>query len=201
MNFWPQKNITSRPVLDSEAPDQTPAWFCLRTQPKHEHVAAAQLRQDAGVEVFLPRIRYQRATRKGPAWVTEALFPNYLFARFDLRASLRHVQATRGVSGVVHFGQYWPSIPQTAIHDLREAMEGADLRVIEDILKPGDAVQIIDGALLGLEAVVARVMPAQSRVAVLLNFLGRQTTVELDRNQLIFPATNAPRLSCFAAVA
>jgi transcription antitermination factor NusG len=80
-------------------------------------------------------------------------------------------------------------------------MEGADLRVIEDVLKPGDAVQIIDGALLGLEAVVTRVMPAQSRVAVLLNFLGRQTTVELDRNQLIFPATNAPRLSCFAAVA
>src|SRR5271165_4971390 len=28
------------------------AWFCLRTLPKHEHIAAAQLGQDAGVEVF-----------------------------------------------------------------------------------------------------------------------------------------------------
>src|SRR6185312_13830264 len=60
------------------------AWFCLRTHPKHECVAAAQLRQEANIEVFLPRIRFKRATRCGPAWVTEALFQNYLFAKFDL---------------------------------------------------------------------------------------------------------------------
>ena len=69
----------------------------MRTLPKREHIAAAELRQHPDVEVFLPRIRFQRPTRTGPAWVTEALFLNYLFARFDLNSRLRLVQAARGV--------------------------------------------------------------------------------------------------------
>ena len=42
-------------------------------------------------------------------------------------------------------------------------------------------------------AVVSRVMPARLRVAVLLEFLGRQTAVELDRGQLIVAAAEGPR--------
>src|ERR1035441_3647403 len=71
-------------------------WFCLRTQSKHEHIAAVHLRKMDGVGVFLPRIRFQRNTRQGLAWVTEALFPGYLFARFDWHDSLRQVQAAHG---------------------------------------------------------------------------------------------------------
>src|SRR5262245_26811854 len=50
----------------------TSSWFCVRTIARHEHIAAAQLRQDSQVEVFLPRLRFQRRTRYGLAWVTEA---------------------------------------------------------------------------------------------------------------------------------
>src|SRR5690349_20101302 len=99
----------------------TSAWFCLRTQLKNAHIAAAQLRQDLDLEVCRPRCRYLRSTRSGPAWVTEALFQNYLFARFDLATALRRVQHARGVRGVVHFGVRWPTIPQAAIDQLREA--------------------------------------------------------------------------------
>jgi transcriptional antiterminator RfaH len=175
------------------------AWFCLRTLPKHEHVAAAQLRQEAEIEVFLPRIRFKRLTRCGPAWVTEALFQNYLFARFDLLVSLRRVQAARGVRGVVHFGSRWPTVPEAAIKELQTAMAGQDLRVVEDTLQPGDSVHIADGVMHGLQAVVSRVMPARQRVAVLLDFLGRQTTVELDRSQLIVAAEDGPRRAWICA--
>ena len=34
------------------------SWFCLRTQPKREHIAAACLRQIPEVEVFCPRVRF-----------------------------------------------------------------------------------------------------------------------------------------------
>jgi transcription antitermination factor NusG len=36
-----------------------------------------------------------------------------------------------------------------------------------------------------LEGVITRVIPARQRVAVLLDFLGRQTAVELPAEQLI----------------
>ena len=161
------------------------AWFCVRTLPKHEHIAAAQLRQQSSdVEVFLPRIRYQRITRRGPAWVTEALFLNYVFARFELATSLRQVQAARGVRGVVHFGTRWPSIPEGAIAELKATMGVDAVKTLSQEFRPGDQVEIAGGAFFGLSAVVTRVMPGRQRVAVLLEFLGRQTTVELDRVQL-----------------
>jgi transcriptional antiterminator RfaH len=154
-------------------------WFCLRSQPKHEHIAAAHLKKMEGVEVFLPRVRFKRATKQGPAWVTEALFPNYLFARFDWHSSLRQVQAARGVGGVVHFGQRWPIIEASVIAELRQAFGSDDLHTIPAGLHPGDAVEIATGAMQGLRAVVTRVMPSRERVAVLLEFLGRQTTIEV----------------------
>src|SRR5258708_12312989 len=61
----------------------TNAWFCLRAQPKREHIAAACLRQTCEVEVFCPRLRFRKLTSRGPVWFIEAMFPGYLFARFD----------------------------------------------------------------------------------------------------------------------
>jgi transcriptional antiterminator RfaH len=161
------------------------AWYCLRSHPKHEHIAAARLRQEPDVEAFLPRIRYKRSTRFGPAWVSEALFVGYLFARFDLATSLRCVQHARGVRGVVRFGAQWPTVPEQVIDQLRSAMGNGELRIIDDSLNPGDAVQITGGPFDGLAAVVARVMPGPQRVAVLMDFLGRQTLVELDGGRVV----------------
>ena len=156
------------------------AWFCLRSQPKHEHIAAGHLRQLKGVEVFLPRIRFRRKTRQGPAWVTEALFPNYLFARFDWQAMLRQVHHAPGVSRVVHFGSRWPTIPDAVVEELRTLFGSEELHVVPVGANVGDAVQIAGGVLHGLRAVVTQVMPGRERVTVLLDFLGRQTAVELS---------------------
>ena len=61
------------------------SWFCLRAQPKREHIAAACLRQISEVEVFSPRVRFRKHTNRGPVWFVESMFPGYLFARFDYR--------------------------------------------------------------------------------------------------------------------
>ena len=164
---------------------QPVAWFCVQTQPKHEHIAAAQLRQDSGLEVFLPRIRYQRSTRFRRVWVTEALFANYVFARFNLTCDLRRVQTSRGVRSVVHFGSGWPAIPDTVINDLQASLGPDEVKLLSLDLEVGDAVEISHGAFHGLEAVVTRVLPGRERVAILLDFLGRQTALELDRSHLL----------------
>lgn len=162
-----------------------PAWYCVRSQPKHEHIAAGHLAGGAGIEVYLPRIRFRRATRRGPVWFNEPLFPGYLFARFDLVRQLRQVHHARGVRGVVHFGNHWPAIPAEAIQQLQSAVSADTVRVIEPALAVGDEVTIGSGPFAGLLAVVSRVMPGRERVAVLLEFLGRQTSVELSRDLLI----------------
>ncbi len=162
-----------------------PAWYCVQTQPKREHIAASNLRQDAHVESFLPRIRYRHSTRRGPAWVTEALFPGYLFARFPLASLLRRVQSQRGVRGVVHFGDRWPSIPDPLIAELRTIVGDAEIKILSPDLNAGDTVEVAAGVFQGFQALVARVIPRRQRVSILLDFLGRQTAVELNRNQLV----------------
>ena len=162
-----------------------PAWFCLRSQPRHEHIAARHLRQLREVDVFLPRIRFRRKTRQGIAWVTEALFPNYLFARFDWKASLRRVHHAPGVSGVIHFGDRWPTIPDEVVDDLRRLFGQEELHILTSEPDVGEAVQIAGGVFHGLRAVVTQVMPARNRVTVLLEFLGRQTAVELPLDQVV----------------
>jgi transcriptional antiterminator RfaH len=173
------------PSVELGTPGPTIAWFCLRSQLKHEHIAAANLRRQGCAEAFSPRIRFKRATRRGPVWVTESLFPGYLFARFDWKESLRQVHHTAGVAGVVHFGLRWPTIPDAIIEDLRASVGQEELRVVGETLEPGEEVQISGGAFHGLQGVVTRVMPARARIGVLLEFLGRQSVVEVAADAVV----------------
>jgi transcriptional antiterminator RfaH len=172
------------------------AWFCLVSRRKHEYIAAAQLAEQQAVEVFAPRIRFRRPTRNGPRWATEALFPSYFFARIGL-SSLRRVHHSPQVRGIVHFGDSWPTVPDLAMEALLKTLGGGEIHVISPAVSAGDKVKIIEGTFHGFEAVVTQVMPARNRVAVLLDFLGRQTVVELNSGALI---TNAEqRESLFQA--
>src|SRR2546421_3799234 len=167
--------------------DLTWAWFCLRAQQKHEQMAANCLRQMEHVEVFNPCIRFQQVRRNRKVWLTDPLFPGYLFARFNWQDSLTRVYYAPGVQSVIHFGNGWPTVPEQVIEEIRAAIGPGELRVISDHLTPGDQVEIIAELFQGLKAVVTQVMPGRQRVAVLLDFLGRQTTVEISAQCIIKP--------------
>ncbi len=186
--------INETPVRGCAATGSAPAWYCIRSQPKQEHLAAVHLQKDARLEVYLPRIRFRRSTRQGPAWFTEALFPGYLFARFELATCMRRVHHARGVQGIVHFGDQWPVVPGRAIEDLRATVGANQVHVIEDSFQPGETVIIAGGPLHNLHAVIKRVMPGSERIAVLLDFLGRQVTAELPANSILRGANARERV-------
>jgi transcriptional antiterminator RfaH len=161
------------------------AWFCIRSQQKHEQIAANCLRQTGDVEVFFPRLRYIQPRRYGKVWITEPLFPGYLFARFSWQDSLCKVHYSAGVQSVVHFGNGWPTVPDHVIAELRAAAGKDELQIIPEQVTPGDEVEILGGLFRGVQTVVTQVMPGRNRVAVLLDFLGRQTAVEMSAQSII----------------
>lgn len=161
------------------------AWFCLRSQPKHEHIAAGHLQKIAGVEVFNPRLRFVRSTRFGAVTVTESMFPNYLFAKFDWELNLNRVHYSPGVAGVVHFGIKWPTIPEVAIDELRSVIGREGVHVISNEVSPGEQIEVSGGIFHGLSAVVTKVIPGKERVLVLMDFLGRQTAVEIETHSIV----------------
>jgi transcriptional antiterminator RfaH len=162
-----------------------PAWYCLRSQPKHEHIAAAHLRILEGVTVFCPRIRFKRATRRGLVWVTEAMFPGYLFARFELSEMHRQVRYTHGVGGIVRFADRYPTIEEGTLAQLRDRTGTAEIKELSYELSQGDQVKIVNGIFAGLEAEVTQVLPAKERVKVLMDFLGRQIQAEVERSNVL----------------
>ena len=155
-------------------------WFCVRSKLKQERNAATSLQALPDVEVFCPRIRFQRQTRRGKIWFEEALFPGYLFARFELERMFKAVNCARGVTGLIRFGTYYPSIPAAEIESLRAWFAGKETRTIEPEPQVGQTSTIVDGPFKGLTAVVSKVMPGAQRVAVLLEFLGRQSEVQMQ---------------------
>lgn len=160
-------------------------WFCIRAQPKSEHIAAGHLRQIEGVEAWCPRLRFRRLTRRGPVWFSEALFPGYLFARFVPLRTQKEVTYARGVSGIVSFGERPARIPDATIEELREQMGGEECRTIENELREGDSVTITGGVFKGLVTVVTELRPASERVRVLMEFLGECREVEVAKADLL----------------
>ncbi|MDE3067234.1 MAG: hypothetical protein KGJ60_06730 [Verrucomicrobiota bacterium] len=160
---------------------ENPAWYCARTKAKHEHIAAAGLRKHLGLEVFHPRLRVERATRRGLMRLVEPLFPCYLFVRCVLEERMHEIQRMCGVSGLVRFGGRIPQVADSIVEELQECFEPDDSMMVEDRIMPADEVLIANGAFAGVSAFVLRVMPARKRVQVLLDILGRPTPVEVDR--------------------
>ncbi|MBV9491805.1 MAG: hypothetical protein JO069_19090 [Verrucomicrobia bacterium] len=163
----------------------TPAWYCLQSLPKHEHIAAAHLRRLVGVAVFCPRVRFRRSTRQGIIWVTEAMFPGYLFARFEFSGMHRQVRYSPGVSAIVRFGERYPRIQDDAIARLRDCTGQAEVTELNHEPAQGDHVKIVNGVFVGLEAVVTQVLPAKQRIRVLMDFLGRKMEAEVEHSSVL----------------
>jgi transcriptional antiterminator RfaH len=165
----------------SETAGALAAWYCARTKPKHEHIAAANLRKNSGLEIFNPRLQMQRATRRGLVRVIEPLFPCYIFVRCSIESVMNEIQYTNGVSSLVHFGDRIPVVPDAVIEELQSCFTSEEPMLVADPLAPGTEVVLADGAFAGMRAYVLRVMSARQRVQVLLDILGRPTEVEVDR--------------------
>jgi len=161
------------------------AWYCARTKPKHEHIAAANLRRNLGLEVFQPRLRIERATQRGVMRVIEPLFPCYIFIRCLLEDHFGDIRHTGGIGNLVHFGQKIPIVPDSIIEELKDCFEADDSMTVEDRISPADEVVFVDGAFTGMRGFVLRVMPAKKRVQVLLEVLGGPTPVEVERSAVM----------------
>jgi transcriptional antiterminator RfaH len=167
--------------LDSEEPH----WFCIKTKPRHESTAKRILVRDTGIEVFCPMLRFERARKTGRVKVTEAMFPGYLFGFFNYRRSHRHVAASIGVSHILKFGGIPAVLHPSIIDSLRNAVVSEETVEIPTSITPGDEVKLLQGPFAGVRALVTQVMPAQSRVKVLLELLGMEREVEVEENHVL----------------
>jgi len=131
------------------------------------------------LEVFCPKIRFKRARSTGIAWVLEAMFPGYLFARFVYPELYRRIAATSGVAKTLSFGGKPCVLDESIIAELRTHVSDGEVVEIASSIHEGEEVKVVEGPFLGVRALVTRVMPARERVAILINMLGQEREVEV----------------------
>ncbi len=160
-------------------------WFCIHTAPRQENKVALVLQRELGLEVFSPRIRFRRMRSGAPRWTTEALFPGYVFARFDYLERRRQINALAGVTNIVHFGEQAAPVDDSIVAELRSLVQDNETIVVIADPQPGSEVIIVGGPLRGLRVLVTRALPARHRIAVLLELLGSQREIEIERDRVL----------------
>jgi transcriptional antiterminator RfaH len=160
-------------------------WFCLRAEPKREHLAATALRRRFGIECLSPRLRFRKLTQRGPVWFVDAMFPGYLFAKFVYSTQHRAVESSHGVRGIVRFGERLAILPETTVLALYSTAGADEVVTVDSSPKIGQPVQFIEGPFQGLEVVVTQLLPARERIRVLLEFLGRLVEIEVPTGKVL----------------
>ncbi|MDD4933941.1 MAG: transcription termination/antitermination NusG family protein [Methylacidiphilaceae bacterium] len=176
-------------------------WFCVQAQPKRERIAHQSLLPFEDVETLLPLIRYSRLRNGRQCWITEPLFPGYLFACFEPLLRLNAVRYAQGVARIVHFGGRYPLIPCCATDHLRQLLGPDQLVTLPSSLEPGMEVKIGTGPFRGLDAVVREFLPGKERVRILLDWLGRQIETEVSSSDVVLPDSRAPRKAALQSLA
>ncbi len=181
----PPSGAKGRPMRPEVNPLSEPQWYCVKTRAKSEHIAAASLARLEGVEVYCPRIRFQRSLARGKVWFTEALFPCYLFARFIADQQLRAVRYANAVTQLLMFGENYATLPPEIIEQIKEEMQGEDIRTVKQApLEIGSELEVVSGPFRGMEGIVTGLLSGGQRVRILLQMFGELNEVELAREAL-----------------
>lgn len=156
-------------------------WYAVRTKPRRELFAAAQLER-AGLEVYVPQLRVNR--RHGKVAVHEPFFPGYLFAQLDpARSEIHLANYTPGVVQVVGYGgEPWP-VPESLVTSIRERLTRGNAQQVNGYRR-GDRVIVTHGPLAGIEAIFECNLTATGRVRVLIQMLQRLCPAEVRIGQL-----------------
>ncbi len=160
------------------------AWYLIYTKPRQERLAQENL-QRQGYETYLPLV--QRSRRRNGRYhkTIEAFFPRYLFIHLDSETdNWAPIRSTYGVAGLVRFGGLPAIVPEAFIRSLRQHDDEQGIQQVPlEEIKPGDKVTIIDGPLTGYRGIYQQVRSTE-RVSVLLDIVGKHTTVTLSKHDL-----------------
>jgi len=160
-------------------------WYVVETLPHREAVAVEHLLRQ-GFHAFCPRMRRMRSHARRREEVLAALFPNYVFARFDaVLRPWRSINGTWGVKRLVGSERDRPEpMPQAAMECILARCDdrGVVARLV-DQPRQGQPVRIISGPFAESLGAI-ETLDERGRVSVLLDILGRRASVRLPLDSL-----------------
>ncbi len=167
----------------NEPNDLNVYWYVVQTKPCDEHRVETHLLNQE-IETFLPLLETHQYQGGKLVQKIKPLFPNYLFARLDLKAHYYKVKWTRGVSKILGTGDGPTPISEKVVQTIRDKMGEDNVVKLEDELKEGDAVRVTSGPFKELMGIFQKKMSDQGRVRVLLGLIGVDVPIQISQWQI-----------------
>src|ERR1044071_3175520 len=147
-----------------------PSWYAVYTKPREEDRAESNLRA-WGCKTLMPRIKEQRSreSKSNSKAKVKHLFPRYIFAHFNLETGLHKVNYTRGVCGVVRFGDKPCPIDDVIIETIQAQIGQEGFITMDNRFFNGDRIMIQGGPFMSMQGTVEREMTDSDRLVVLLS--------------------------------
>lgn len=157
-------------------------WYVVRTKPQSEYIAANALRVE-GYEHFFPTIQTVQK-RSGKEEIP--LFPGYLFVRCDVdRGQWPAIGLLSGVLGWVRFDGVASLIADDVVDELARRVESInDNGGLWIKYKLGQKVRVVSGQFESLAQVAEEPTSSDSKVRVLLEFMGQLVSAEVPWSDL-----------------
>lgn len=160
-------------------------WYTIFSKPRKEiQVANYLIAQE--LEVYCPTLDVNPVNRR--AAKIRPYFPRYLFVLADIQTiGTGALQWIPGAVGLVAFDGEPVTVPDPYIAELKRRLaeiEGSGgLHAAR--FKRGDAVRITEGPFAGFDAIFDTQLDDNSRIQVLLHWLGREIRTKLDSQAVV----------------
>ena len=152
-------------------------WYLIKTKPRQEKKAKQNL-ENQGYIVFCPMVIINKRL--------VVLFPGYLFVQLNEKTqNWSPINSTKGVSHFVKFGLNFAKVPNSVIEFIKtnQHITAGKLNNLNKF-KPGDKVQISDGAFKNYMAIF-KCYKSDERVILLMNLLGREQSLSIKKESVI----------------
>lgn len=158
------------------------SWYLLYSKSRQEQRAQQHL-ANQGFESFAPHILVKKLRAGKTVEVNEPLFPRYIFLKCPKALNLSTIRSTRGVAGLVRFGDKLASVPTSLVHQLIQQQIVLQQQTPTQPFQPGDTLEILNGPFASLNAVFQQA-DGEQRSIILLNFLGQQLQLSFENKDL-----------------
>ena len=156
-------------------------WYALHVHARKEQLVASQL-QTRNLECFLPTYKSLRKWSDRTKEIRQALFPGYVFCRFDYE-NRQPVVMTTGVTQVVGTGKVAIPIADPEIQALQGAVSSGIPAQPWPYLRTGEYVQVNYGHLTGLQGILVN-FKGNHRVVLSVTLLQRSLALEVELDWL-----------------
>src|SRR4030042_2426553 len=176
-------NSITQLLNDSKNQIALRSWYVIHTKPGNEYRVETNL-SNQEIEVFLPRLETCQYSHEKMLQKIKPLFPNYLFAKFDMDVHYYRVKWTRGVSKILGVGNEPIPISEKVIQTIKAQRGENNLVKVNDGLEEGNIIQFTSGPFRDLLGVFDKKMSDGKRVRGLLSLMGVDVPVQVSRWQI-----------------